>query len=496
MTRLGLELNASVVRGVSGPRGDYPQPLPLEPPGHDLPLVFLLERSTPELGKSALGAAREKGHLICREFLPHVGESGPKATRWRIGRHKLDADSALALVFQRLQPIGKTAQRVALTLPSYIGLPQAEVIRKLAVKAKLPIAATLTAPLAAALIAYAEQSWVSSAVVIDIDDHAATLAHIRAVDGQAQVQATRSIPQLALKAWKDRIINSLADACVWQTRRDPRDTPAAEQRLFDQLDGLFDATLQGRVVQIGVQGNNWYQNLLVGPPQANHFCQSLLAMLRAEIDRFLQATRTDADPPVFLLTHTTGRLPGVVSLLRRLQESTAPIAIVHKPKTAVEDFGEDLIDQSGQASAGTVILSPDALARAAHAFDQEWIGHCEDEAPLPLPLPADAGPARVVFQGQNFYLAAGHFVIGSQPGCQLLFDGGRHPDVAGRHCDIVFEKRSFILNNRSREGTLVNDSLVHHSIVLQAGDWIRLGNHGPAVRFLGHALLRGTATTA
>ncbi len=499
MTRIGLELNASVVRGVLGPAGDYPPPLPLEPPGHDLPMVFLLERSTPELGRAATNVVREKGHLICRDFLHHVGETGPKATRWKVGRHRLDADAALALVFQRLQPIGKTAREVVITLPSYIGQPQADVIRKLALKAKFPLGATLSAPLAAAMIAYAEQAWMSSAVVLDVDDHAATLAHVRAIDGTAQVQETRTLPNLGLQIWKDRIVNALADACVWQTRRDPRDTPAAEQRMYDQLDGLFDATLQGLVVQIGVQGSNWYQNLLVGPSQATHFCGNLLAAMSGEIERFLQGFRDETIPPVFVLTHAAGRLPGLVALLRRCQESVAPerAPAPRKPKTTVEDFGEGLIDDSGQALSGTVILSADALARAAHAFREEWVGHCEDEAPLPLPLPVDAGPARLHFQGQNFNLGSGHFILGSQPGCQLWFDAQQHPDVASRHCEIAFDKRAFVLNNRSREGTLVNDGVVHHSVALQAGDWIRLGGKGPAVRFLGQIPHRGPkATTA
>jgi hypothetical protein len=185
-------------------------------------------------------------------------------------------------------------------------------------------------------------------------------------------------------------------------------------------------------------------------------------------------------------------------LLRRFQDAAAPER-AHaplKPKTTVEDFGEGLLDDSGQALAGSVILSADALARASHAFHEE-VGHYEEEALLPLPIPVDAGPARLHFQGQNFYLSGGHFILGSQPGCQLWFDAQLHPEVAGRHCDIAFDKRAFILNNRSRDGTLVNDSLISHSIVLHAGDWIRLGGQGPAVRFLGHQPHRGPkATTA
>src|SRR5437868_1690008 len=115
MTRIGLELNSSVLRGVLGPGGDYPLPLPLEPPGHDLPMILLLERSTPELGRGALGVSRQKGHLICRGFLSHVGETGPKAKRWKHGRRWLDSDGALAIVFQRLQPIVKSAHETILT---------------------------------------------------------------------------------------------------------------------------------------------------------------------------------------------------------------------------------------------------------------------------------------------------------------------------------------------------------------------------------------------
>ena len=66
-----------------------------------------------------------------------------------------------------------------------------------------------------------------------------------------------------------------------------------------------------------------------------------------------------------------------------------------------------------------------------------------------------------------------------------MFDAARYPGVASRHCEIVFERKAFVLTNRSREGTLVNDGVVHHSIVLQAGDWIRLGPQGPQVRLLG-----------
>lgn len=500
MTRIGLELNATVARGVLGPLECYPPPLPLDPPHRDLPMVLLLERSTPELGRGAASVQREKGHLICRNFLPHVGETGPHAKSWRIGRRRtLDADGALGIVLQRLQPISKTAREIVLTTPGYIGQPQVESIRKLAAKAKLSLGPTISAPLAAALVGFAEQSWLTSTVVFDVDEHAATMTHVRAVDGRAQVQETRTFPNLGLAVWKERVIDALADACVWQTRRDPRDTPSAEQRIYDQLDGLFEATLHGQVVQVGVQGPSWYQNLLIGPSQASHFCGRLLATLGFEVDRFVRGL---GDSPVFLLTHDAGRLPGVAALFRRMHDSLVRAAsngrpAPGKPKTSLDDFGESLLDDSGQALAGTAILSADALARAAHGLDDDWAGHNEDEARLPMPLPVDVGPARLQVDGQQFFLTGGTCVLGSQPGCQLWFDAAVYPEIAGRHCDIGFDKRAYVLHNRSREGTYVNEALVHAAAPLHAGDWIRLGGHGPAIRFLGETPLRGPrASTA
>ena len=131
------------------------------------------------------------------------------------------------------------------------------------------------------------------------------MAHVCAIDGHAEVGETRTLPNLSLAVWKERILNSLADVCVWQTRRDPRDTPHAEQHLFDQIDPLLEATLQGRTFQIGIKGQHWYQNLLVTPVQTIHFCGQLLRTLRTELDRFLESfPRTRS--PIFLLTHAAG----------------------------------------------------------------------------------------------------------------------------------------------------------------------------------------------
>jgi pSer/pThr/pTyr-binding forkhead associated (FHA) protein len=77
------------------------------------------------------------------------------------------------------------------------------------------------------------------------------------------------------------------------------------------------------------------------------------------------------------------------------------------------------------------------------------------------------------------------FTLGRQPGCDLVFDGSLHPEVAPRHCEIVFDHQTYLLRDRSRAGTFVNERPVQQQVRLHPGDWIRLGPDGPLVRFLG-----------
>ena len=54
------------------------------------------------------------------------------------------------------------------------------IIRSLGQELRLPILGSLTLPLAAALAGYADQSWSESVLVLDVDDHALSIADVRA----------------------------------------------------------------------------------------------------------------------------------------------------------------------------------------------------------------------------------------------------------------------------------------------------------------------------
>jgi hypothetical protein len=516
MTLLGLDLNATRARAVSGPVGDFPCPLPLDPPGVELPLVISLEKSIPEVGQCGVRLLRQLPLLACHSFLAQVGDISAGERRWLTQPRQLDADQALTVVFRRLQPICRVSAGVVVALPGYLERVRANLVLGLAKQAALPVLGSLPVPLAAALAAYAEQSWYGAALVLDIDDHALTLSAVNAGAGEGRLLETLSLPQLGLRIWKERLLNALADACVLQCRRDPRASPLAEQALFEQLDGLLDACRQGRVVQLSLQAASWYQNLLVSPAQPAAVCAGLVRQVVQEVEARLATAWPDGPPSVVLLTAAVGRLPGLVHALRSFLEDWKPPLLTGYPSAgegtrdegrgkyptipgpsslapspSSDDFGDGLFQDGPGGSITVIVLSADAPARGAHAvaaaFERGDLSpeHLDRVAPLPLPQPVDAGPARLHFQGEDYLVNEARFTLGRQPGCNLVFDGSAYRGVSPQHCDIVFDHRTFMLIDRSREGTLINDCLVTGSAALRPGDWLRLGPDGPLLRFLG-----------
>lgn len=491
MIYLGVDLNATRARAVSGSPGEFAQPLPLDPPALELPMIFSLTGSTPELGTGALRHVRQMPHLICHGFLPFLGEA-PR--QWITPNHRLDAKRAVELVLQRLRMVCNGVRGMVIALPAYYGAAQAELLLTLAKNAHLPLLGSMPMPLAAAMAAYAEQAWFGTAVVVDVDDHALSVSVIRATKGQAHLLQTRADAHLGMRVWKDRVLNAISECCILQTRRDPRDSSETEQSLYEQIDSVLDAARQKRMIQIAVQGPRWYQNMILQPDQAVAFCGRLTHQALFEIEEVLNARWPDGSPSLVILTAAAGRLPGLVDNLRNILEEWRP------PHTGItrlvdgEDFGDNLImGANATNTAQVLVLGADGPARAAHGIvphfqrGELYPGHLELVAPLPLPQPVDAGPARLQHQGQDHPLQGPCFILGRHPGCHLVFDGDIYPAVSGRHCEIMYDQSLYLLFDRSREGTFLNDRPVEGSAVLHPGDWIRLGPDGPLLRFLGQS---------
>jgi hypothetical protein len=491
-TLIGLDLNAIRVRAVGGAAGALPQTLALDAEQAELPLAVSLEGRQPAVGRAGLGLCRRLPHLACLDFLAHLGSG----REWAAGRHRLRAADALALVFDSLRPVCAGAQGLVVAVPAYLDAEQVALLTALAEqaggrgRAALPhVLGSLPASLASALAAYAEQPWSGLAVIVDADAHALTWAAIMLAGNQLRVLETQVFPHLSLRVWKERLLNALADGCVRQSRRDPRDSAPAEQALYEQLDDALEACRQGRLAEFKVQTASWYQNLIARPEDLAGYCALLAQQTVAALQSLLAATPSRDVPSVVLVTAAAGRLPGLMAALENCFTELTAVT----DEELEEDFGANLLqDEDLVERSGVHVLSPDAAARGAHELATHFLrgelaaGHC-DTVPLPPPQPVDAGPARLHFHGQEYLLRGVSFTLGRHPGCDLVFESEPFPTVSARHCEIVFDRRSYILRDRSRNGTLVNERPVIQQVVLHAGDWIRLGPDGPQLRFLGQA---------
>jgi hypothetical protein len=502
MSLVGVDLNATCVRAVRGPLGDYPRTEVLDGARAELPLVVSLEGRTPVLGAAGLRLCRKAPQQVWINFLPRLGEAAPPGRRWVDSRQRLDPSRAVTLALQHVHRKCPEAAGVVLALPAYLSTAQVELLLTLADQAGLPLLGSISAPLAAALSAHAEQAWFGSAVVLDVDDQALTLTTVVSAGGQAELLDVRCRPQLGLRQWRERLLNAVADCYILDSRWDPRESPTAEQALFDQLDEILDAAQQGRMAKLIVEAPGRFQNQVLQAHDPAAFCTALRRLVVDDVEALVKSPWPSGAPGVILLTAAVARLPGLVADLQALMPVWAGPQ-TRTPRTslsALEDFGTHLLDEPAADAGSVVVLTPDAAARGAHSvavyFQRGDIacGHLPAAAPLPLPQPLEAGPARLHFQGQHFLLSTGSFVIGRLPGLDLVFDPEMWPKVSPRHCEIIYDHRTHMLCNRGREGTLVNDCLATQAVPLRGGDWIRLGPEGPLLRFLGHSTdLRTTA---
>jgi hypothetical protein len=318
-----------------------------------------LQGRRPEVGRAGMALCRQYPHLACVNFLAELGT--PRA--WSVGRRRLDAGKALALVFEHLRPSFAGVNALILALPAYVSGQQAALVLSLAKKARLPAVGSVAAPVACALAAHGAARLDGPVVMLDADDHALCLTSLECVAGQIRVMAVTSVPRLSLRLWKEGLLNAIAERCIYQSRRDPRDSGAAEQLLYDQLDDVFEVSGQGQMVEVVIRTALWCQNLILQPEQVRAFTHSLLRQTLEECLAVFEAA-DNGGPTAILVTAAAGRLPGLVEAFH--EQTPAGVAVR--------------------------VLPADAAAQGAHFLaarfhQRECTGHLDRAAP------ASAAPA-------------------------------------------------------------------------------------------------------
>jgi hypothetical protein len=129
--------------------------------------------------------------------------------------------------------------------------------------------------------------------------------------------ASAAWPRLAVKVWKDRLIDGVADRCVRLCRRDPRDSAEAEQALFEQLDEALDHVRSGYRVSLTVRTTHWYQDVIQQPEEFDGYCASLARTAADAVRELVSGSGLPLPPRAVWLTDAAGRLPGLAKAVHQ-----------------------------------------------------------------------------------------------------------------------------------------------------------------------------------
>ena len=334
---VGLDLNSSRARAVSGPPwGAAPRVLPLADVHADLPLQVSLEHRTPVVGWPGYHLVRQAPHLICRDYLPSLGERGASRV----------TESALAATIAALKRELPPGHAAGLAIPAYFGDMQARQLIDALVHVGANIAGSVAAPLA---LAATESAAFGTALVLDADEHALSWSVLVAEGPQARLLAHHGLRAASVRAWFDRLIDAVADRCIRLCRRDPRDSAAAEQGIFEQLDTALSALLTNPQVILNIRTAHWYQELKLTADEFESFCAPLAQLgvesMRQVATEAHSVAPVMARPDLLWVTADAARLPGLVAA-----------ATQHVPESTTVQ-----------------ILAPDGLAIAAHTLAGHWL---------------------------------------------------------------------------------------------------------------------------
>ena len=149
--------------------------------------------------------------------------------------------------------------------------------------------------------------------MIDVDDYALTAGVIAAGPDGVRMLAQAAWPRASLKLWKDRLLDAICDRCVRLCRRDPRDMPAAEQDLFDQLDAALDRAAAGPGVTLTVRSEHWLQELPHTAADFDGYCATLAQLAATGVADLVRSVHSATPPRAVWLTHRAARLPGLLA---------------------------------------------------------------------------------------------------------------------------------------------------------------------------------------
>jgi hypothetical protein len=340
---IGLDVNSTRVRAVVGPSWEgVPTVLPLAALDDELPLAISCQDRTPTVGWPAYHLCRLLPHVLRRNYLIELGRQRDGS----IQEKRLPAADAVALVADTVRRALPTGQPLGIVVPPYLTAIQTASLNGSFAEAGLQVAGSAAVPLA---LSASDGTPFGTALVLDADEHALTWSVVVTEGQNARLLACHSVTGARVGAWFDRLIDGVSDRCIRLCRRDPRDSAAAEQALFEQLDAALSSARTVPQVTLNLRTSHWFQEMKLTPDEFESMTTPLVRIamdgMRQAVAEAHAAAPVMARPELLWVTAEAARLPGLVA-------------------AATQHIPESTVVQS---------LRAEALAVAAHVLAGHWL---------------------------------------------------------------------------------------------------------------------------
>ncbi|MFQ3594383.1 MAG: Hsp70 family protein, partial [Gemmataceae bacterium] len=436
MSLVGLDLNATRLRGVASNGLHPPARLALEREAAEFPLALSLEGRSILAGSAGQRLTRLRPHLACVDFLPHLGT----ARQWNGPKLRVTAEEALR---HCLQAVGRTLNRitgVGLCVPGYLSDEQVQQMQEIFRVARLPLMGLLRSTQAALLARSLAGSTTDSetpVLIVDVDGHALTWSVIDHQSGQPQLLSMHVSAVLSRASWLRRLVDGVAGRFIRQSRHDPRESGETEQAIYEQVCKFVSRETLPSFLPFGLHTPSWSCHLMIPAEDLVAFVGPCLRQAALELDSLLHETHAQGGIQQAILTGPAAALPGLADLVRSRLQALPPLddgdygeAILHHlAQDRVVELGDD--DLSVAACELAKRIHAGQLPRGFHdAFFVASPQHRTKE--VGPPQTKDVGPPRLQFRGQDHLLQKKVFLLGRDPACDLVFESELYPHVSAR----------------------------------------------------------------
>jgi hypothetical protein len=180
-------------------------------------------------------------------------------------------------------------------------------------------------------------------VVVDVDEYALSAVVVAVERDRVRLVTSACWPRFSQKAWKERLIDAVADRCIRLCRRDPRDSADAEQSIFEQLDDALDRARSGLRSNLTVRTDHWFQDVVLQPDEFDGLCSALAKGTAEAIHDMVGGIGLPVPPREVWLTHEASRLPGLNATIQL--NSHEGTAIETLPRRAVAHAAASLVSR-------------------------------------------------------------------------------------------------------------------------------------------------------